>query len=745
MIISFLQQREPPILPSLQKLSGLRSMVSGQPSEFADDVEALKGFGDSNKESLANLLFHFFRFYGYEFKYSEYVVSVKEGRQLSRTEKGWDNPRDNKEARCRLCVEEPFNTSRNLGNSADDYAWSGIHGEIRRAFDLLADDLQLEKCCERFIFPPEEKSVFQRAPPKPKPTLTRSASQSGTRPSQDPRTARSRKGSNRNQSSHRTGSRRASSGAVFNPRISTMQGSGPDVFNKSNLHEQLFQQYQYLQAQQDVLRSQLVMREQQQAQGQTSGTNSPQFRQHGFVNGRPFDNAPQTAPLMPGSPLFHYAARYPQQFTSLPMQNQRARDGSITNPSSPSLGNAVPVTLRQGNRTSALEGSSSTGRSQSQPGRSLPHPLTLTHHVHPGYDMSGVMGTAYQSARSSQFYGSGFSGGQQYPISPMTPYYPGLDPTAPKEYVGYFVGQSPQLGPQYVTASQAQMIPVSALSNPPQPRQRRVTPDLQPPIANGTTTSRSLSPLEKSSSITEASTTPPTTSTEFEGPLIVNGSTPLSVSKSRDRANGSITSPQSLINGEDGPALELSTHTLPLRNVRSSSDTDHEGSAPLSTTKVPRTSPHFTLSPNGTPADPLEMPKPAHETNAAAQPLLSPVAELRTPSPTLSSKYEGLGWPSQAHANGIDKHAMIANARRAEENSQPTVKAKHERKASVPNLTTSTEKQTPPAPLSATLPVQDKYQWQQAVSRKGHKKNKSMANAGNVQRSPVIESERKGG
>ncbi|QIX00836.1 hypothetical protein AMS68_006353 [Peltaster fructicola] len=747
MVISFLQQRKPPILPSLQKLPGRRSIVDGRPSAFADDVEALKGKGDENKETLAGLLFHFFRFYAYEFEYSKYVVSVKEGEELSRTEKGWDNPRDNKEARCRLCVEEPFNTSRNLGNSADDYAWSGIHGEIRRAFDLLADDLQLEKCCEKFIFPPEEKSVFQRPAPKPKPTLTRSASQSGARPNHDTHTTRSRKGSNRNQSSHRTGSRRASSGAVFNPRMPMLQSPalGPlsaDYFSKSNLHEHLFQQYQFLQQQQDVLRSQL-----QQAQGQTSGTSSPQLRQHAFVNHRLFDGAPQTAPLLPGSPLFHFAAqRYPPQpLSALPGQSQRARDGSITNPSSPSLTNAVPVSMRHGNRTATVDGSNSAIRSQSQPGRSLPHPIALQQQVHPGYDMSGVMGTAYQSARSSQLYSQGYSGGYPYPMSPVGLYHPNMDSTAHKEYVGYFVGQSPQLGPQYIAGSQAPVSSMPSLSNPPQPRQRRVTPDLQPPIANGT--SRSPSPLDTSTIIPGSKkTTPPMPTHEFEGPLIVNGSTPVAASKSRDRPNGSIASPLAPVNGENGLGLTQ----LPIRTT--SNDTEREKPASISTAKSTRTSPHLTLSPNGTHGSTLDTATLPHEANAAAAPpLLSPVAELRTPSPTLSTKYESQAWP-QTQMNGIDKQAKIANAKRAEENSLPSPKnaeTKDERKASVPSLASVVAKQstspTLPPPLSAGLPPQDKYQWQQAVSRKGHKKNKSMANAANMQRSPVIEAERKGG
>ncbi|KAF1821962.1 PAP/OAS1 substrate-binding domain-containing protein [Dissoconium aciculare CBS 342.82] len=216
MIISFLQRRNPSLLPSLQKSEDCRlPSDSGETAPFADDVEALKAHGNENEESLGELLFQFFRHYGYEFEYSKSVVSVREGRLVSRQEKGWEpsNYHD-KEAQKRLCVEEPFTINRNLGNSADDYAWHGIHGEIRRAFDLLADGLQLEKCCEQYEFPPEEKHVFQRPAPKPKPTLTRSASQSGQSDRQTNQGNRSRKNNRCSSITTASASRAAGAGAA---------------------------------------------------------------------------------------------------------------------------------------------------------------------------------------------------------------------------------------------------------------------------------------------------------------------------------------------------------------------------------------------------------------------------------------------------------------------------------------------------------------------------------------------------
>ena len=109
MIFSFLQRRNPPILPSLQKMpDDKKSVVNGKLSPFADDVDAIRSRGNDNKESLAELLFAFFRHYGYEFPYSTSVVSIREGRMVSRNEKGWDEKRQDKSWSHRLENVEAF-------------------------------------------------------------------------------------------------------------------------------------------------------------------------------------------------------------------------------------------------------------------------------------------------------------------------------------------------------------------------------------------------------------------------------------------------------------------------------------------------------------------------------------------------------------------------------------------------------------------------------------------------------------
>ncbi len=74
------------------------------------------------------------------------------------------------------CIEEPFNTSRNLGNTADDHSFRGLHLEMRRAFDLISEG-KFEECCEQFVFPKEEERIFQKPTSVPRPILVRSSSQ----------------------------------------------------------------------------------------------------------------------------------------------------------------------------------------------------------------------------------------------------------------------------------------------------------------------------------------------------------------------------------------------------------------------------------------------------------------------------------------------------------------------------------------------------------------------------------------
>ncbi|KAK9376200.1 uncharacterized protein V1513DRAFT_269074 [Lipomyces chichibuensis] len=154
LIINFLQLRTPPILPILHQIgTGSRpeKVVNGVDISFCDDLEHFAGYGEINKESIGQLLFEFFKWYAYDFDYDRHVVSVRHGRLLSKSEKGWDTLQNN-----RFCIEEPLVTSRNLGNTVDDISAKGILQEFRRAYGILSSEANLGKFLKRFDFPQDD-------------------------------------------------------------------------------------------------------------------------------------------------------------------------------------------------------------------------------------------------------------------------------------------------------------------------------------------------------------------------------------------------------------------------------------------------------------------------------------------------------------------------------------------------------------------------------------------------------------
>ncbi|KAF2477616.1 uncharacterized protein BDR25DRAFT_2497 [Lindgomyces ingoldianus] len=579
MILNFLQTRDPPIIPALHKLPYRKNderTSTPCDSDFADDLDKLRGFGEDNKESLGQLLFHFFRRYGHEVDYEKDVISVREGKLITRVQKRWDLASLTKEARNRLCVEEPFNTDRNLGNSADEFAWRGIHLEIRRAFDLLADGGQLEKACEQYEFPPEEKVVFKKPTPAPKPTLTASApSGRGGRGGSGHRGGR---GGFNQKGNHGYG-RRASSGAAFganrppflnSPPISAAPGQEyfPRGLNE-HLHDQLFHQYQLLEIQSNSLRAQLAAQQraqqahqvqaaqihahavaQAQAQAQSRGqsTNgSPQ--KSPYINGRSSPRPQELgvpASALPHTFLYHYPGFFEQPQGSAAV----SQDGSRTNPSSPSLTNSIPGLRRTIHRSSNASDTGSI-RSQSQPARAVPQQtLPPSYNAIPQYFDPSAFAAGYPIARSTQEVATPQLA-PEAPYSPLSNFPEPAIPSdhgTPKEYVGYYVAEQPQPRP----ALQDYSVPQIPSYNEITQRRRRVSPEITQPLLNTALrrVSRSPSPLGGHVRSYSTGVTPPngakaqqrkdhrdsTQPPDDGSPVIVNGSFPAQPRESRNRS-----------------------------------------------------------------------------------------------------------------------------------------------------------------------------------------------------------------
>lgn len=535
MILNFLQTRDPPILPSLHKLPDrMTNKETGKPSlsSFADDLEKLQGFGKKNTESLGQLLFHFFRLYGHEVDFEKVAISVREGDRIKRENKNWHPGGGQKEGVNRLCVEEPFSTDRNLGNSADDYAWRGLHLEIRRAFDLLAEGQQLEKACEQYEFPAQEQSssIFKK-PTSQKATITSSV------PARNGRGGSNHRGgrggfSTRNQNGN--GRRSSGSNGYIHGRPQFLHSPpipaspGPEYFafprgmnDPLQLHDQLAQQYQMLEMQSNDLRARLAQQQRAQQQHQNHAAHmhaqavaqaQAQSRGSHGVNG-----SPQKSPyvngnasprmgehgLPPGALPQGFLYQYPAGYY-IPAQapDASSQDGPRTNPSSPSMTNSIPGLRRQMHRASNASDTASL-RSHSQPPRGgVPQPIQIGY---PGiaqyHDPSSATFAGYPIARSTPQDSSipqPTSTAQRSPLSnhiePAQYEVPREKPAiaTPKEYVGYYVAEPPQPRQlqDYVVG------PIPSFSELAQ-RRRRVSPEITQPLLNTALrrVSRSPSPL----------------------------------------------------------------------------------------------------------------------------------------------------------------------------------------------------------------------------------------------------------
>ena len=447
MILNFLQTRNPPVLPCLHKRPHQKlTDSSGKLSSFADDVVSLRGFGEKNKESLGELLFHFFRRFAHEIDYERSVISVREGRLISKEAKKWHLMQNN-----RLCVEEPFNTERNLGNTADDISFRGVHLELRRAFDLLCE-AKLQECLEQYEFPLTEEKFWEKPPPKPMPILSRSRSQSQSGRGKPGLGSR---GNRITSGQHRGSGRRASSAAITNkfvgPQIGVRSITSQDHhlqahFQQLHLHDHLFNEYQHLQAQELELRARQAQAQaqsltQHQSQSLSLTTPIPQqtLREH-FNRSAIMNQASFSAPLRSGT--FPYPVGY-HPGPGAPHQSVH------TNPSSPSMKPVQPELRRSVHRSSNVENPSSPSlRSHSQPARPLPLGLPVQNMQQMPLNAHEVF--QYQQLRQNQQliqYTLDLNQSQQRHADlfhrRQAPPDLRFEENLPKEYVGYYVDPPP--------------------------------------------------------------------------------------------------------------------------------------------------------------------------------------------------------------------------------------------------------------------------------------------------------------
>ncbi|KAK5656387.1 hypothetical protein OQA88_4768 [Cercophora sp. LCS_1] len=524
LIIGFLQLREPPVLPALHQRHR-EKLPRGEDtkSEFGDDLGKLKGFGTRNKDSLASLLFQFFRFYAHEFDYDQHVLSIRLGKLLTKGEKRWHLGTNNM-----LCVEEPFNTIRNLGNTADDTSFRGLHMELRRAFDLIAEG-NLDECCQQFVFPKEEERVWQK--PAARPVLLRSSSQQhngrggrggGFRGGRHPRNGNSRRASS--SVAHEANPSFPQAGMVAAPMPIFTEYGWYHPMSPELLHALTTETYR------NMFPQPANMTRIQAGQGQSadrSRTNS--------IN---VENTPLSAPLR--QELFY---TFPMQLQSTPYG---FHPGFGTFPSSPATTTAPAEFRRALHRgTVASDSGSSNGsgalRSQSQP--ALRTPMSSAPSI-PGYP------TVSQPAHGVGLNQHRQSNGTPIPFLPDDHKEAGLEPTksssdSPPEddvprFAGYYLRGDSSSPPRKVNGFNG-ALPTANDGSQGGPARRRLSTDLFPRgilDQRMKRTSRSPSPLGHTAASPlhnrSISVSAPLTSGPFSSngslaptrPLVVNGSNP---------------------------------------------------------------------------------------------------------------------------------------------------------------------------------------------------------------------------
>ncbi|KAL9289870.1 hypothetical protein ACSQ67_024359 [Phaseolus vulgaris] len=139
MCIHYLQMRRPAILPCLQEMETTYSVtVDDIHCAFFDKVEKLSDFGRHNKETIAQLVRGFFHYWAYCHDYANTVISVRTGSIISKREKDWTRRIGND--RHLICIEDPFETSHDLGRVVDKYSIKVLREEFERAAEVMQND-----------------------------------------------------------------------------------------------------------------------------------------------------------------------------------------------------------------------------------------------------------------------------------------------------------------------------------------------------------------------------------------------------------------------------------------------------------------------------------------------------------------------------------------------------------------------------------------------------------------------------
>ena len=139
MCIHLCQTQDPPILPCLQQLEPTINVKCGDwLCRFNDNLDAAKGFGAANTETLGKLLYKFFEYWAFRHSYTDGVISIRTAGWLSKFEKEWTKRVGNE--RHLICIEDPFQLAHDLGRVVDRNSIAVLRDEFLAAARILQDN-----------------------------------------------------------------------------------------------------------------------------------------------------------------------------------------------------------------------------------------------------------------------------------------------------------------------------------------------------------------------------------------------------------------------------------------------------------------------------------------------------------------------------------------------------------------------------------------------------------------------------
>ncbi|XBJ23743.1 hypothetical protein VPH35_001797 [Triticum aestivum] len=152
MCIHLLQLRR--ILPCLQEMEATCYVtVDDNHYAYFDQMDKLSNYGAHNNETLSSLLWAFFHYWAYQHDYTQDVISIRTGKIISKHMKDWTRRVGND--RHLICIEDPFETSHDLGRVVDKFSIKILREEFERAANILQYDPNPSvKLFEPYVPPP---------------------------------------------------------------------------------------------------------------------------------------------------------------------------------------------------------------------------------------------------------------------------------------------------------------------------------------------------------------------------------------------------------------------------------------------------------------------------------------------------------------------------------------------------------------------------------------------------------------